>query len=146
MAHSFELRVKPKGDDLMCELFELPPKDSKQENGKKPELRSRASDWQLSLTQGVIARVLKNNRYSLADVKRTRKAPFRLSEEDGIRLDLVFRATRGLTKRSRIEEIILGISCMSREEVYYWHAKVTRGNPNENSNGLKAVRMLLGGE
>jgi hypothetical protein len=145
ISHSFELRVKPQDDDIRCELFEMPPLDSKPENGKEPELMSIASGWQLEMTQGIVARALKNNKYSLVDLKRTRRAPFRLSEEDGIRLDLVFKATRGLVKRSRIEDIMLGIQCMSREEVYYWHAKVTRGTPRENSNGLKALRTLLGG-
>lgn len=144
--HSFELRVKPEMDDIRCELFEMPPADSRPGNGKMPEFRSAVSGWQLALTQGAIARVLKNNRYAFSDVKRTRKAPFRLNEEDGVRLDLVFRGTRGLTKRSRIEDIVLGIGCMSREEVYYWHAKVTRSGRKENSNGLKALRTLLGGE
>ncbi len=144
--HSFELRVKPDSDDIMYELFEMPPADSKPGNGSGPEFRSAVSGWQLALTEGAIARALKNNRYTLSDAKRSRKAPFRLDEEDGIRLDLIFRATRSLTKRSRIEDIVLGIGCMSREEVYYWHAKVTRGSRKENSNGLKALRVLLGGD
>jgi len=146
ISHSFELRVKPQDDDIRCELFEMPPLDSKPGNGKEPELMSTASGWQLEMTQGIIARALKNNKYSLADLKRTRRAPFRLSEEDGIRLDLVFRATRGLVKRSRIEDIMLGIQCMQGGGLLYWHAKVTRGTPRENSNGLKALRTLLGGE
>jgi len=147
ISHSFELRVKPWNDsDMRCELFEMPPRDSKKSNKKSPELRSSVNGWQLTMTQGAIARALKNNRYSLADLKRTRKVPFKLSEEDGIRLELVFRATRGLSKRSRIEDIMLGIGCMEREEIYYWHAKVTRGTVKENSNGLKALRVLLGGE
>lgn len=146
ISHSFELRVRPHEDDIRCELFEMPPQDSRPGNGKEPELKSSASGWQLAMTQGIVARALKNNKYSLADLKRTRKAPFRLSEEDGTRLDLVFKATHGLAKRSRIEDIMLGIQCMSREEIYYWHAKVTRGIAKENSNGLKALRTLLGGE
>jgi len=146
IGHAFELRVKPIGDGMACELFEMPPRDSKIGNGKMPELRSLADDWQLTLSQGIVSRALKNNKYSIVDLKRTRKAPFRLLEEDGIRLDLTFRATRSLNKRSRIDEIVLGIGCMDREELYYWHAKVTRGNPRENANGLKALRVLLGGE
>ena len=144
--HAFELRVKPMGDGMTCELFEMPAKDSRSGNGKMPELRSLADDWQLTLSQGIVSRALKNNKYSIVDLKRTRKAPFRLFEEDGIRLDLTFRTTKSLSKRSRIDEIVLGIGCMDREELYYWHAKVTRGGPRENANGLKALRVLLGGE
>lgn len=142
--HSFELFVRTEGDGLRLELFQLPPKDSQE--GGQARLISSLDEKHFALLQAAVAKALKNNRYSFSDVKRTRKAPFRLVEEDGIRLDLIFRGTKGITKRSRVEAIMLGIGAMGREETYYWHAKTSRGDDQENWNGLKALRILLAGE
>lgn len=142
--HAFELRVKVKDDDLRLELFQLPPKDTRDKG--KTRLISSVDPSHYAMVQAAVAKALKNNDYSFSDVKRTRRAPFRLEEEDGIRLDLVFRGTKGLTKRSRVESIMLGIETMGREEAYYWHAKTTRVEERDNWNGLKALRILLAGE
>lgn len=142
--HAFELKVKVKEDDIRLELFQLPPKDTKEEG--KVRLVSSVEDVHFTMVQSAVARALKNNGYSFSDVKRTRKAPFKLEEEDGIRLDLVFRGTKGIVKRSRVEDIMIGIQSMGREEAYYWHAKTTKGEDGDNWNGLKALRMLLAGE
>ena len=142
--HDFELKVKAKEDEIRLELFQLPPKDTRVMGNSK--LISSVDSSHFALVQAAVAKALKNNNYSFTDVKRTRKAPFRLEEEDGIRLDLVFRGTKGISKRSRVESIMLGIESMGREEAYYWHAKTTRGEEQENWNGLKALRILLAGD
>lgn len=142
--HDFELKVKAKEDEIRLELFQLPPKDTRVMGNSK--LISSVDSSHFALVQSAVAKALKNNNYSFTDVKRTRKAPFRLEEEDGIRLDLVFRGTKGISKRSRVESIMLGIESMGREEAYYWHAKTTRGEERENWNGLKALRILLAGD
>jgi hypothetical protein len=143
--HSFELKVKLVDEELILELFELPP-EGERRNGVKPTMMSKLDAEQMALVQVLLSKALRNGGYSISDVKRTRKAPFKLKEEDGIRLDLAFRGSKGISKRSRIEDIVTGISSMGREEAYYWHAKVTRGNDRENWNGIKAMRILLAGE
>ena len=80
------------------------------------------------------------------DLKRSRRTPFKLEEPDGVKLDLIFRAVKDLQKRTRIEDIVLGIDIMSREEALYWHSKIQQGSTKGKQNGLRALRMLLGGE
>lgn len=144
MKHAYELKVRAKEEGLQLELFQLAAPDT---GGEGKATRVSAIDpTQFASVQSSVARALKNNKYSFSDVKRTRKAPFRLDEEDGIRLDLVFRSTKGITKRSRVEDIMLGIAAMEREEAYYWHSKVTQGERGNNWNGIKALRILLAGE
>lgn len=142
--HAYELRVRAKEDGLRLELFQLPAPDTRGEG--KSEQVSAIDPPQFIAVQSAVARALKNNKYSFSDIKRTRRAPFRLSEEDGIRLDLIFRSTKGISKRSRVEDILLGIASMEREEAYYWHSKMTQGECGQNWKGLKALRILLAGE
>ena len=142
--HAYELKVKAREDGLRLELYQLPAQDTRGE-GKAAQV-SAVDPQQFAAVQPAVARALKNNKYSFSDVKRTRKAPFRLIEEDGIRLDLIFRSTKGISKRSRVEDIMLGIASMEREEAYYWHSKMTQGESGQNWNGLKALRILLAGE
>lgn len=142
--HSYELRVKIVSDELQLSLLQMPPRDTRGDG--KPKMVSFVDAKAFALVQSAVAKALKNNGYSFSDVKRSRKAPFKLEEEDGIRLDLVFRGTKGISKRSRVEDIVLGIQSMGREEAYYWHAKTTRGEDGDNWNGLKAMRILLAGE
>lgn len=143
MKNAYELRVRPKEDGIRLELFQLPAPGMVDECGS--EMASAVDPGQFKTVQAAVARALKNNGYSFSDVKRTRRAPFRLCEEDGIRLDLIFRSTQGISKRSRVEDIMLGIACMEREEAYYWHAKMTDGENGLNWNGVKALRVLLAG-
>lgn len=143
--HYFELNVRLVKEEVALELYELPPERDRR-HGIKPTLMSRLDPVQIALVQVLLSKALRNGGYSIADVKRSRKAPFKLKEEDGMRLDLAFRGARGISKRSRIEDIVTGISSMGREEAYYWHAKVTRGNEQQNWNGIKAMRILLAGE
>jgi len=144
--HSFELRVKPLAEgDLALELWELPPGDSRAKAYRRGRKMSTVSDWYLQMTQSTINRTLTKASYKSNMLKRSRKAPFRLDEEAGIRLDLAFRSVKGLRNRSRIESILYGLNAMDREEVFYWHTKVTKENGTTQVNGLKALRTLLGG-
>jgi len=97
------------------------------------------------LVQGAIQRIIQGAGYKATDFRFTRRVPFSLSEEQGIRLDLIFRAIRTLDRRSRMDDIIAGIMAMSREELYYWHSKAAMREDGE-SHGLIALRVLLGGE
>jgi len=144
-AHSYELRVKLEGEDMLLELYEMPPL-GQQDKGRKGTKVSHVKESQLPMVQGAIARALKNNKQTYSDVKRTRRLPFKLNEEDGVRMELIFKAVSSVKKRSKMEDIVLGIENMPREEAFYWHAKVTKGSETSTSNGLKALRVLLGGD
>ncbi len=144
-AHSYELRVKLEGEDMLLELYEMPPL-GQQDKGRKGTKVSHVKESQLPMVQGAIARALKNNKQTYSDVKRTRRLPFKLNEEDGVRMELIFKAVSSVKKRSKVEDIVLGIENMPREEAFYWHAKVTKGSETSTSNGLKALRVLLGGD
>ena len=144
-AHSYELRVKLEGEGMLLELYEMPP-IGQQDKGRKGIKVSHVKESQLPMVQGAISRILKNNKYVYSEVKRTRKLPFKLNEEDGVRMELIFKAISSVKKRSKVEDIVLGIENMPREEAFYWHAKVTKGSETSTSNGLKAMRVLLGGD
>lgn len=144
--HAFELRVIPlDSGDYRLELWEPPPPDSRPIKARRTTPLSRIEGWHLQLAENLVRRALDSNGYRMADLTRTRRTPLRLSEEDGVRLDLAFRAIPSLKRRTRIEDILHGIHEMSREEILYWHAKTSRDNGTLAENGLQALRVLLGG-
>ena len=65
-----------------------------------------------------------------------------LNEEDGIRLGLTFKGLKDLKDAFKAHELVSGVYQMSREESYYWYAKISNGSPGR---GLRALRVLLGG-
>jgi len=144
--HFFELRVKfsdQKG--LQCQLYEMPPQNGSSKR-QHAQMLSKVDEQYLSFSDGAIHQILKRNNYKPSMLNPRRKAPFQLKEEDGIKLDLIFKAISGLKKRSRIEDINLGITHMAREESYYWHGILIRDENNGQTNGLKALRILLAGD
>ena len=144
---AFDLKVVPKDrGDYKLELWEPPANDTRPPKGRKSKPLSTIEGWYMELSSMNIRKALENNGYKNSDLKKTRRVPFRLSEEDGIRLDLAFKAVSGLRTRSRIEEILHGIQEMSREEAMYWHAKISRNNGTLSNNALIALRTLLGGK
>ena len=66
-----------------------------------------------------------------------------LSESSGIRLTIAFLAMKRLQKYEKLTTVADSIARMSLEECYYWHAKCR--SPS-NSNGVKALRVLLAGD
>ena len=65
-----------------------------------------------------------------------------LSEGAGIRLTIAFLAMKRLQKYDKLMTIASSIARMSLEECYYWHA---RCRSPSNTNGIKALRVLLAG-
>ncbi len=145
-AGMFELRVVPVVDGTYrLSLLEYPAFDSQQLSERGPIQRSSLRGWHLQITEGSVRIALEESGYKPGDLRWSRRAPFRLNEEEGMRLDLLFRSITGLNKRTKIEDLILGLRHMGREEVAYWHAKITRDNGTTAANGLHAFRTLLGG-
>ncbi len=145
-AGMFELRVVPIDDGTYrLSLLEYPAFDSQQIGKRIPIQRSSLRGWHLQLTEGSVRTALEGSGYKSGDLCWSRRAPFRLNEEEGMRLDLLFRSITGLSKRTKIEDLVLGLRHMGREEVADGHAKVTRDNGTAAANGLHAFRTLFGG-
>jgi hypothetical protein len=88
--------------------------------------------------------VLKRNGYRATDLSRTRKAPFNLDEESGVRLGLLLAAVKPVRKLSRIEDISGALRSMGAEEAYYWFSKCTAGEDIRRAQ--RALRILLAKE
>lgn len=63
-----------------------------------------------------------------------------LTEDAGIRLTIAFLAMKRLRKYDKLSSVANGVTQMSLEECYYWHAKCR--SPS-SPNGVKALRVLL---
>ncbi len=87
---------------------------------------------------------LRENGYKATDLALGRREPFALQEEWGVRLALLFLATKPITKIRRIEAISAGIREMTSEELYYWFSKCTSHARAERAQ--KALRALLADE
>lgn len=94
--------------------------------------------------KAVIHQVLEGVRrsgYRPSDVSRSRKAPFVLREEDGVRLGLLFLAVKPLRKLSRVEAISERLRAMEPEELFYWYSKSRAGA--EGRKAQRALRILI---
>jgi len=71
----------------------------------------------------------------------TRRKPIPLAEAAGVRLALGIHAAAPLPRSNRAHAVLNGISAMSDEETYYWHAKSSQ--PESGARALRALRILL---
>jgi hypothetical protein len=95
----------------------------------------------LRAVAGEVIEALRQSGYKPTDLSATRREPFALSEENGVRLGLLFLAVRPLAKVERMDVIAQGIRAMTSEEAYYWYAKCTGGPAAERAQ--RALRVLL---
>lgn len=91
-----------------------------------------------------VIEALRKAEYKATDLSVTRRKPFYLSEEVGVRLGLVFLTVKPLSKIRRVEQISYGIRQMPSEEAYYWYSKCTAAETAERAQ--KALRVLLAAE
>jgi hypothetical protein len=92
---------------------------------------------------------LRQHGYAAAALTPSRREPFLLAEEAGVRLGLLFLALGPLSKLARIEAVAQGIRAMTAEELYYWYSKCfTPGSaPHPPADrARKALRVLLAEE
>ncbi len=121
------------------------------EAGKKgrrgrPERRQLVRVWGGAM-QSVFDRVVEAVKTSggrASDIRWTRKEPFPLDEETGVRLGLLLLAIKPLRKTSRIETIRDETARMGSEEAYYWFAKCA--SSESGTRATKAFRILLAHE
>ncbi|MDE0357069.1 MAG: hypothetical protein OXN92_04920 [Gammaproteobacteria bacterium] len=82
--------------------------------------------------------------YRSTDLGAKRRAPFRIAEEDAVRLGLLFAALKPLRKHRRIEEVARAVASMEPEEAHYWFSKVTTGP--EQGRVRRALRIMVSDE
>ena len=142
-APAYELRVQPRDDiGYGIALHRRGPS----RNGNVPDGEQVVRVWGdplLAILDQVLA-VIRRAGYRSADLRATRRAPFRIDEEDAVRLGLLFAALKPLRKYRRIEEVAGAISAMEREEVYYWFSKVT-AEPGQG-RVQRALRIMVSDE
>lgn len=152
----FELRVQPvsatdPGEPayrlaLFQRLVEPPP-DQRGLYTPDPSTMRRVVELGGSALRAVADHVMESlraNGYKPTELGASRREPFSLAEESGVRLGLLFLAIRPIAKVDRIEIIAHGIRAMTSEEAYYWYSKCTGGPAAERAQ--KALRVLLAGE
>ncbi len=99
------------------------------------------SGWQLRVAQSTLAMATKGAGRNRALLTTANRKKVFLKEEDGVRLALVFRGLSDLRDTFRAHELVSGVHLMSREECYYWYAKVF----SSSTRGLRALRVLIAG-
>lgn len=145
----FELRVVPgDGGDYGLALYQWPlaanaARESNVRPTKPERLVSLAGDSLRAVADHVLE-ALRKSGYKVTDLSRNRRQPFRLDEETGLRLGLLFLAVKPLTRMDRVEAISSGLWAMPSEEAYYWFSKCTAGASAVNAQ--RALRILLAGE
>jgi len=142
----FELRVvADKSTEYGLALYRMP--------ARSDLLNGDSTDWQLVVrvrgtpmkaVMDQILTTIKQAGYRVSDLSRSRKAPFQLNEESGVRLGLLMLAVKPLRKTSRMADISEQIRGMTSEEAYYWFSKTTDALAGRRSQ--KAMRILLAKE
>ena len=137
---TFELHVLPRpSGQYGLALFELNSKLRKKHQAER-KLVSRIWGTPMQAILDRILEALKRTGARASDLRPTRKRPFTLDEESGVRLGLLFMAVKPLRKLGRIESISSAVSSMGMEEAYYWFSKCS--DPNRDRRAQKAFRTL----
>jgi len=146
----FELRVVPETGQEMASaasyrlaLFQRDP-GGKDGAGARMRPVAELSGSSLRAIADQVLETLRQNGYQATDLSPSRRAPFTLSEESGVRLALLFLAVRPIVKMARVEAISHGLRGMTSEELYYWFSKCINGESAERAR--RALRLLLAEE
>lgn len=142
-ASAFELRVLPR-DGLGYGVALYRVEAHRGDAGPTGELVIRV--WGEPLL-GVLDQVLATIRragYRSTDLGLKRRAPFKIAEEDAVRLGLLFAALKPLRKHRRIEEVARAVVSMEPEEAHYWFSKVTTGPDQDRVR--RALRIMVSDE
>ncbi|MYK68111.1 MAG: hypothetical protein F4020_00630 [Gammaproteobacteria bacterium] len=143
VASAFELRVLPR-DGLGFGVALYRVEAHRGHAGPAGELVIRV--WVeplLSVLDQVLATIRRAG-YRSTDLGPKRRAPFKIAEEDAVRLGLLFAALKPLRKHRRIEEVARAVASMEPEEAHYWFSKVTTGP--EQGRIRRALRIMVSDE
>jgi len=137
---AYELRVLPDGDAYALGLYRahLGPVL----NGTKPFqplVVLRGVPCKVSLNH--VLEALRRSGHRPSQLGRGRGSAFHLTEEDAVRLGLLFLAVKPLRRIDRMEAISERVQRMATEEAFYWFAKVT--DPRTGQRAQRALRLLL---
>jgi len=143
---TFELRVvADKPTDYGLALYRMPARgESVNGSGHDWQLVVRVDGMPMRAVMDQILGTLKQAGYRSSDLARSRKIPFHLAEEFGVRLGLLLMAVKPLRKSSRMTDISEQVQSMADEEAYYWFSKMTDHRVGRRSQ--KAMRILLARE
>ena len=108
-------------------------------NGPGPEPVRVVRAWGMPLraVTDAVLQALKDSGYRQDDLRPSRRAPFHLREQVGVRLALLLLAVKPLRRHVRIEQVAEGVRRMPDEEAYYWYSKCA-----DRRNGRKAQHAL----
>lgn len=147
----FELRVLPESGNGYRLEFTQKLAESVPDQPflyQQPAIKTRVSvelgGDSLRAVADVVLDALRQNGYKPTDLSASRRVPFHLDEQTGVRLGLIFLAVKPIAKHNRIEAISQGVRQMTAEELYYWYSKCTGGPAAERAQ--KALRILLSSE
>ena len=135
----FQLCVQLSGPDDYGLLLE-------QTNGSAATAPLRVTRADPAHTRRLMASVLravKASGHAKTVMSAMQAKPVPITEEEGVRLALLFIASAPVTKTRRIEEMVSVVASLSTEEAYYWYAKCT--GPDA-SRIRRAFRLFLAGE
>jgi hypothetical protein len=143
---TFELRVEQgKTTDYGLALYRLPARgETSNGDGDRWQFVVRVQGVPMRAVIDQILATIKQAGYRSTDLARSRKIPFALSEELGVRLGLLMLAVKPLRKTSRMSDVSEHVRGMTNEEAYYWFSKVTDAGQGRRSQ--KALRILLAKE
>jgi len=136
----FELYVEPRDEQVYAlALYQWPVKA----NGVPPVARRivQLSGVNLQAVADHVLEALRRAGYKATELSPRRQKPFRLSEESGLRLGLLFLTVAPLSRLDRIEAISRELRAMPSEEAYYWYSKCT--DPQTSGRAQQALRVLL---
>lgn len=142
----FELRVEDEqSGDYGLALYRQPARgESLNGSGDGWQLVARIHGTPMRAVMDQILGAIKQAGYRPSDLSRSRKSPFQLSEEPGVRLGLLMLAVKPLRKATRMTDIAEQIQAMAEEEAYYWFSKSTDNGVGRRCQ--KAMRILLAKE
>lgn len=107
--------------------------------GETVVVRAWGPPLQAALSQVVDA--LRRSGYRPSDLSGSRRAPFELREDAGVRVGLALLALKPLRRAARMERIAEAIREMPDEEAYYWFSKALSA-----PHARRALRLLLAPE
>lgn len=142
---TFELRVQPDGTDgYAVALWQRRNGVGRPGHVATDETLERVvvlGGDRLRLVIEPVLGAIKRAGYKGSDLRAGREEPFRLGEEDGVRLGLLFLAVKPLRKPARVERVAERVRGMAQEEMYYWFSKSTAATDGRRAQ--RALRLLI---
>lgn len=132
-ARQYDLLVTPDGDHIGIAV--------QRTVGDLTEVVATVKPGELTRYLPTVNAALKDSGHKPTVLAVTRRKPIPLAEAASVRLSLGIHAAAPLRRSNRAHAVLNGISVMSDEETYYWHAKTSQ--PEAGTRALRALRILL---